>query len=138
MWAKGHMPQPISKPIWHTAIEYAPSLAFLVVYLISENMRIAGWTGTGFAAFACCAYAWGKLSPHSLFLGINIYLLYITATIEALYALDLDAAGDALNMNAQPLLFFSILVTGCVLAAASKTGFLNIPAETTYRPDKTI
>ena len=108
-------------------MEYAPSLTFLVVYLTTDSLRSAGWSGAGLALTTCFLYARGTLSPHSLFLGINLYLLGITPTIEALYAFDLDAAGAVLNAYAQPLLFFSILVTGCILATVSKAGFLNIP-----------
>lgn len=135
------MPQIRHKPIRQAAIEYAPSLAFLLVYLLTENMRLAGWTGTGFALMTCITYARGSLSPHSIFLGINIYMLCITPLIEALYALDLNAAGATLNAHAQPLLFVSILVTGCILATVSKSGFLNIPqasGETIKRDNRTM
>ncbi|WP_299425506.1 hypothetical protein [uncultured Shimia sp.] len=108
-------------------MEYAPSLAFLAVSLTTDSLRSAGWSGAGLALITCCLYAKRILSPHSLFLGINLYLLSITPTIEALYALDLEAAGAVLNTYAQPLLFLSILTTGCILAVVSKTGFLNIP-----------
>lgn len=121
------MPPLLRKPIWHSAIEYAPSLAFLLVYLLTENMRIAGWTGTGFALITCIAYARGSLLPNSIFLGINIYMFCITPLIESLYALGLNAAGATLNAHAQTLLFVSILITGCILATVSKSGFLNIP-----------
>jgi len=115
------------KPIWHTALEYAPSAAFLAALMFSDDLRIAGWSGAGCALLICFAYARRSVSPHSLFLGINLYLLIITPVIEGLYAANFATLASALNEFARPLVFLSIFLTGSVLSLRASTGFLLVP-----------
>lgn len=115
------------KPIWHTALEYAPSAAFLAAFMLSDDLRIAGWSGAGCALLNCFAYARRTVSPHSLFLGINLYLLMITPVIEGLYAANCASWASALSECARPLVFLSIFLTGSVLSLRAPTGFLLAP-----------
>lgn len=115
------------RPIWHTALEYAPSAAFFASYLLTDDLRIAGWAGAGCALLTCFTYARRTVSPHSLFLGINLYLLIITPFIEGLYAANFAVLASIVSAFARPLVFLSIFLTGSILSLRASSGFLLVP-----------
>ncbi|WP_412552205.1 hypothetical protein [Shimia sp. MIT1388] len=114
------------RPILHKALEYAPSAAFLATFLLSDDLRIAGWSGAACAFLTCFGYARRAVSPHSLFLGINLYLLMITPVIEGLYAANFATLASTLSAFARPLVFLSIFLTGSVLSMRAPSGFLLV------------
>ena len=107
--------------------ENTPSIFFLGLLHWVGDLRLAGWSGAIFAAAVCTAYITRTIKPHAILLGINIYMLLITPSIEMLVFLDMNAWADMLIANAQSFVLVAIFLTGCVMTAFTKNGFLGAP-----------
>ena len=108
-----------------TLFENAPAIVFLAILHWTSDLQIAGWCGAFVAAVVCTAYLIRTLKPHTILLGINLYLLLITPAIETLLRLDFDGLANVLIGDAQSFVLVAIFLTGVVLTAVAKNGFVG-------------
>lgn len=106
-------------------LENSPSIAFLSLLQVSNDLRLAGWAGAFFATLTIAAYVTRRLAPGSILLGVNLYMLAITPAIEVLYVLDFYGAGAFVREYAHIGVFVAIFVAGCLQTAFSPLGFLG-------------
>ncbi|WP_371171540.1 hypothetical protein [Aliiroseovarius sp. 2305UL8-7] len=109
--------------------ENFPSIVFLALVHWSGDLRLAGWAGAILAAVVCTAYTIGRLRPHPVLLGINIYMLVITPTVETIIFLGLSSVADTLIANAQSFVLVAILLTGSTLTLISQRGFIGVQSK---------
>lgn len=118
------------KDMMFGVIENIPTISFFALLHLTGDPRIAGWCGSLLAAIVVALYVRNKLKPHSILLGINLYILASTPAIDLLISLDQFWLAEAMIAGAQSGVLIAIFVIGCVLTVTSKSGFVGAPMET--------
>ena len=111
-------------------LENLPGLSFLILSRAGDDLRLAGWAGTVLAATVCFAYVRRILHPHPVLLGINVFMVAITPLIELLHLWNNAPVAMLLLGNLDTLVLGSVFLTGLMLTAFTRNGFLAHPAET--------
>ncbi len=105
--------------------EAAPSVLFVVLWRLTDNLELAGWTGTALALCVVLAQSHQKIHPHPIVLGINTHLIIITPLIVGLYQLNFHGMASLIESNSFWGVLVTIFVVGCALTLWSSRGFLG-------------
>lgn len=107
--------------------ENLPSIGFLSLMQLEAGLRIAGWTGTLLSALVLGLFAAGRIRPHPILIGINIFMLCVTPSIELLHAAGQHALAGTLTANVQIGVLLTVFASGLIQTLVRKGGFLGLP-----------
>ena len=105
--------------------ENVPTIVFLALLQTTGDFRTAGWLGAIAAGATLTTFACYRLPSHPILLAINIYILLITPTIEALYWLGFKSQGDFLIAHTQVGVLLSVFGVGSLLTLFTEKKFIG-------------
>jgi len=107
------------------ALEAAPSAVFILLWRATENLEMAGWTGTVLAVAVLLGFPIFSLRFNPILLGVNIHLAMVTPVIVCLYSAVVTHVAEVIEGKSYIAVLLTILATGCILTVYSPTGFLG-------------
>ena len=108
-----------------TLIENAPSLAFIGIIQLTGDLRVAGGSCAVLAACVLTFFAIRKVPSHPILLGLNLFMLAASPTIETAFVLGFDGVGEFLASHIHVGLTTTVLLAGLVLTVTSARGFIG-------------
>ncbi|SDE93123.1 hypothetical protein [Limimaricola pyoseonensis] len=105
--------------------ESYPGLGFLAVLLLTDDLRLAGWTGAMLALALMLWLGWRGRRPDTIALGLNLFTLLCAPLVETLHLLGHGAQGRLLLDHLRPALLVTVALTGAALTLLTPSGFVG-------------
>jgi len=125
MWQGDFMADSPKKEMLIDALETAPSVIFILLWRVTDNLEMAGWTGVVIAVAVLLGFLISNIHFNPILLGINFHLAIITPVIVGLYHAGATHVAEVIEGKSYVAVLLTIFVTGCVLTVCSSTGFLG-------------